>query len=116
MPLPDHISPDRIIQRINPLKDVDGFHPENIGKMILNLQTYLPATPYGIIQLLEHYKIETEGKNCVVLGRSNIVGTPMVILMSRKAYPCNSTVTICHSRTKNLKEICSQADILIAAI
>ncbi len=116
LPLPDHISPDRIIQRINPLKDVDGFHPENIGKMILNLPTYLPATPYGIIQLLEHYKIETEGKNCVVLGRSNIVGTPMGILMSRKAYPGNSTVTICHSRTKNLKEICSQADILIAAI
>jgi len=116
LPLPEHISPDRVIQRINPLKDVDGFHPENIGKMILGLPTYLPATPYGIIQLLERYKIETEGKNCVVLGRSNIVGTPISILMSRKAYPGNSTVTICHSRTKNLKEICLTADILIAAI
>jgi methylenetetrahydrofolate dehydrogenase (NADP+) / methenyltetrahydrofolate cyclohydrolase len=116
LPLPAHISSDRIIQRINPLKDVDGFHPENIGKMVLNLPTYLPATPYGIIQLFERYKIETEGKNCVILGRSNIVGTPMGILMSRKAYPGNSTVTICHSRTKNLKEICSKADILIAAI
>ena len=116
LPLPGHISPDRVIQRINPLKDVDGFHPENIGKMILGLPTYLPATPYGIIQLLERYKIETEGKNCVVLGRSNIVGTPISILMSRKAYPGNSTVTICHSRTKNLKEICLTADILIAAI
>ena len=116
LPLPAHISPDRVIQRINPLKDVDGFHPENIGKMILGLPTYLPATPYGIIQLLERYKIETEGKNCVVLGRSNIVGTPISILMSRKAYPGNSTVTICHSRTKNLKEICLTADILIAAI
>lgn len=116
LPLPAHISSDRIIQRINPLKDVDGFHPENIGKMVLNLPTYLPATPYGIIQLLERYNIETVGKNCVILGRSNIVGTPMGILMSRKAYPGNSTVTICYSRTKNLKEICSQADILIAAI
>ena len=116
LPLPAHISPDRVIQRINPLKDVDGFHPENIGKMILGLPTYLPATPYGIIQLLERYNIETEGKNCVVLGRSNIVGTPISILMSRKAYPGNSTVTICHSRTKNLKEICLTADILIAAI
>lgn len=116
LPLPEHISPDRVIQRINPLKDVDGFHPENIGKMILGLPTYLPATPYGIIQLLERYNIKTEGKNCVVLGRSNIVGTPISILMSRKAYPGNSTVTICHSRTKNLKEICLTADILIAAI
>jgi len=116
LPLPKHISPDRVIQRINPLKDVDGFHPENIGKMVLNLPTYLPATPYGIIQLFERYNIETEGKNCVILGRSNIVGTPMGILMSRKANPGNSTVTICHSRTKNLKEICSKADILIAAI
>ena len=116
LPLPAHISPDRVIQRINPLKDVDGFHPENIGKMILGLPTYLPATPYGIIQLLERYNIKTEGKNCVVLGRSNIVGTPISILMSRKAYPGNSTVTICHSRTKNLKEICLTADILIAAI
>ncbi|MBI9038702.1 MAG: bifunctional 5,10-methylene-tetrahydrofolate dehydrogenase/5,10-methylene-tetrahydrofolate cyclohydrolase [Bacteroidales bacterium] len=116
LPLPKHISPDRVIQRINPLKDVDGFHPENIGKMVLSLPTYLPATPYGIIQLFERYNIETEGKNCVILGRSNIVGTPMGILMTRKANPGNSTVTICHSRTKNLKEICSKADILIAAI
>jgi len=116
LPLPDHISSDKIIQSIKPEKDVDGFHPENVGKMTLSMPTFLPATPYGIIQLLEKSKIETEGKNCVILGRSNIVGTPMSILMSRKSNPGNCTVTICHSRTKNLKEICASADILIAAI
>jgi len=116
LPLPDHISSDKIIQSIKPEKDVDGFHPENVGKMALSMPTFLPATPYGIIQLLEKSKIETEGKNCVILGRSNIVGTPMSILMSRKSNPGNCTVTICHSRTKNLKEICASADILIAAI
>ncbi len=116
LPLPDHISSDKIIQSIKPEKDVDGFHPENVGKMTLSMPTFLPATPYGIIQLLEKSKIETEGKNCVILGRSNIVGTPMSILMSRKSNPGNCTVTMCHSRTKNLKEICASADILIAAI
>ncbi len=116
LPLPKHISVEKIIQRINPAKDVDGFHPINIGRMVLNLPSYLSATPYGIMQLIERYNIETEGKHCVILGRSNIVGTPMSILMSRKSYPGNCTVTLCHSKTENLKEICLQADILIAAI
>lgn len=116
LPLPDHINVNRIIESIDPSKDVDGFHPLNVGKMVLNLPTYLPATPYGILQLFERYNIETAGKNCVVLGRSNIVGTPISILMSRKAYPGNCTVTVCHSKTKNLEKICSNADILIAAI
>jgi methylenetetrahydrofolate dehydrogenase (NADP+)/methenyltetrahydrofolate cyclohydrolase len=116
LPLPDHINVNKIIESIDPSKDVDGFHPLNVGKMVLNLPTYLPATPYGIIQLFERYNIETAGKNCVVLGRSNIVGTPISILMSRKAYPGNCTVTVCHSKTKNLEKICSSADILIAAI
>ncbi len=116
LPLPKHISESKVIQRINPAKDVDGFHPLNVGKMVKGLPTYLPATPYGIIQLIDHYGIETEGKNCVVLGRSDIVGTPMSILLSRKASPGNCTVTICHSRTKNLDEIAAEADILIAAI
>ncbi len=116
LPLPKHISVEKIIQRINPAKDVDGFHPINIGRMVLNLPSYLSATPYGIMQLIERYNIETEGKHCVILGRSNIVGTPMSILMGRKSYPGNCTVTLCHSKTENLKEICLQADILIAAI
>jgi methylenetetrahydrofolate dehydrogenase (NADP+)/methenyltetrahydrofolate cyclohydrolase len=116
LPLPKHISVEKIIQRINPTKDVDGFHPINIGRMVLNLPSYLSATPYGIMQLIERYNIETEGKHCVILGRSNIVGTPMSILMGRKSYPGNCTVTLCHSKTENLKEICLQADILIAAI
>jgi len=116
LPLPIHISTDKIIERINPLKDVDGFHPLNVGKMALHLPTYLPATPYGILQLLERSGIETEGKHCVILGRSNIVGTPLSLLLSRKARPGNCTVTICHSKSKNIKEIAAQADILIAAI
>ncbi len=116
LPLPDHINVNKIIESIDPSKDVDGFHPLNVGKMVLNLPTYLPATPYGILQLFERYNIETVGKNCVVLGRSNIVGTPISILMSRKAYPGNCTVTVCHSKTKNLEKICRSADILIAAI
>lgn len=116
LPLPDHITESKIIEAIDPKKDIDGFHPVNIGRMVAGLPSYLPATPYGIITLLERYKIETEGKNCVVLGRSNIVGTPVSILMSRKSYPGNATVTICHSRTKNLKEVTAQADIIIAAI
>lgn len=116
LPLPAHISAAKIIERINPLKDVDGFHPLNIGKMVLHLPTYLPATPYGIIQLLERSGIETEGKHCVILGRSNIVGTPLSLLLSRKANPGNCTVTMCHSKSKNIKEIAAEADILIAAI
>jgi len=116
LPLPKHIREDKIIEAIDYKKDVDGFHPINTGRMAMGLPSYLPATPAGIIELLARYNIETEGKNCVVLGRSNIVGTPISLLMSRKAKPGNATVTICHSRTKNLKEICAQADILIAAI
>jgi len=116
MPLPKHISEDKVIEHINPEKDVDGFHPLNLGKMVMNKATFIPATPYGIVQLLERSKIETQGKHVVVLGRSNIVGTPISILLSRKSKNANATVTLCHSRTQNLKEICLQADILIAAI
>lgn len=116
LPLPKGIDVNRILQRIKPEKDVDGFHPTNVGRMMLSLPAYLPATPYGIMQLLERHNIETEGKNCVVLGRSNIVGTPMANLLSRKANPGNATVTLCHTRTKNMKEICSQADIVVAAM
>ena len=99
-----------------PEKDVDGFHPQSVGRMALNLPTYLPATPFGIVQLLERYKIETAGKHCVVLGRSHIVGSPMSILMARNATPGNCTVTLCHSRTTNLKEFTLKADILIVAL
>ena len=116
LPLPDHIDENQITLSINPKKDVDGFHPENIGKMTLGLPSFLPATPNGIMELLKRYNIPTEGKNTVVIGRSNIVGTPVSILMSRKSNPGNSTVTLAHSRTKNLKEICINADILIVAI
>lgn len=116
LPLPDHINVDKVIAHIDPLKDVDGFHPLNVGRMALGQPSYLPATPYGILELLKRYNIETAGKHCVVLGRSNIVGTPMSILLSRKANPGNATVTLCHSRTENLKEITKSADILIAAI
>lgn len=116
LPLPDHIDVDRVINKIDPAKDVDGFHPINIGKMVIGAPTYLPATPFGILMMLEEYKVETSGKNVVVLGRSNIVGTPMSILLSRKANPGDATVTLCHSRTKNLKEIVANADIIIAAI
>jgi methylenetetrahydrofolate dehydrogenase (NADP+)/methenyltetrahydrofolate cyclohydrolase len=116
LPLPSHIRTSNVIQAIDPVKDVDGFHPVNVGRMIQGMPCYLPATPYGIIRLLEYYKIETEAKNCVVLGRSNIVGTPVSILLSRKAYPGNCTVTICHSKTKDIASISRNADILIAAI
>ncbi|NQT77917.1 MAG: bifunctional methylenetetrahydrofolate dehydrogenase/methenyltetrahydrofolate cyclohydrolase FolD [Bacteroidetes bacterium] len=116
LPLPAHISEEKVIQSIDPAKDVDGFNPVNLGRMISGLPAYLPATPYGIVQLLERYNIETEGKHCVVLGRSNIVGTPVSILLSRKASPGNCTVTVCHSKTKNIKEWSASADILIAAI
>ncbi|MDC6470412.1 bifunctional methylenetetrahydrofolate dehydrogenase/methenyltetrahydrofolate cyclohydrolase FolD [Flavobacteriales bacterium] len=116
LPLPKHIDDNKITLSINPRKDVDGFHPENVGKMTLGLPTFLPATPNGIMELLKRYNIQTEGKNTVVIGRSSIVGTPMSILMSRKSNPGNSTVTLAHSKTRNLKEICKKADILIAAI
>ena len=116
LPLPKHINETKILEAILPSKDVDGFHPANIGRMVLGLPTFLPATPFGILKMLEYAKIETEGKHCVVLGRSNIVGTPMSLLMSRKANPGNCTVTICHTKTTNVKEICLTADILIAAV
>lgn len=116
LPLPAHIDELKVTLAIDPKKDVDGFHPVNVGRMSLGLPSYLPATPYGIVQMLDRYNIETSGKHCVVIGRSNIVGTPMSILMSRKAKIGNATVTMTHSRTQNLKEICQQADIIIAAI
>jgi methylenetetrahydrofolate dehydrogenase (NADP+) / methenyltetrahydrofolate cyclohydrolase len=116
LPLPKHINENKIIEAIKPEKDIDGFHPVNIGKMVLSLPCFVSATPFGILQLLKYYKIETEGKNCVVVGRSHIVGTPMSILMSRKDYPGNCTVTLCHSKTPNIKELCANADILIVAI
>ncbi len=116
LPLAKSISEEKVINAISPEKDVDGFHPVNVGKMVLELPTFISATPYGIILLLQHYKIETNGKHVVVIGRSNIVGTPISILLSRNTPDGNSTVTLCHSRTKNLKELCLQADIIIAAI
>lgn len=116
LPLPKHIDEQKVTEAISPLKDVDGFHPTNLGKMVLNLPTFLPATPYGILQLLERNGIETEGKHCVVMGRSHIVGSPMSILMGRNTNPGNSTVTMVHSRTKNIEQITKQADILIAAV
>ena len=116
LPLPDHINDNKVILAIDPRKDVDGFCPENIGNLCLDLPTFVSATPNGIMELLRRYNIETEGKHCVVLGRSNIVGTPMAILLSRNNNTGNATVTIAHSRTKNLKEICQSADILIVAI
>lgn len=116
LPLPQHISPDSIINAIDPSKDVDGFHPISQGRMLLGQPTFLPATPYGIMLMLEYYKIDTSGMHCVVIGRSNIVGTPMTILMSRAANPGNATVTMCHSKTKNLADITKTADIIVAAI
>lgn len=116
LPLPPHIDPNKVLLAIDPQKDVDGFHPFNFGSMAQGLETFLPATPYGILLLLERHNIETEGKEVVVVGRSNIVGTPMSILLSRKAKVGNSTVTLAHSRTKNLKEVCKKADILISAL
>ena len=116
LPLPKHISERKVLESINPAKDVDGFHPTNEGRMMIGLPSYIPATPYGIKKLLDRSNIETEGKHCVVLGRSNIVGTPISILMSRNSSKANCTVTMCHSKTKNLKEICLQADIIIVAI
>ncbi|HXC03874.1 MAG TPA: tetrahydrofolate dehydrogenase/cyclohydrolase catalytic domain-containing protein [Bacteroidia bacterium] len=116
LPLPKHIDEQKVIERISPEKDVDGFHPVSIGRMVLGLPGFLPATPAGIMELLERYKVETAGKHCVVIGRSHIVGSPMSILLARNAYPGNCTVTLCHSKTKHLKELCLQADIIIAAL
>lgn len=116
LPLPKHINEQKVIMAIDPTKDVDGFHPQNLGKMALNLPTFLPATPMGIMDLLDRYNIETGGKHCVVVGRSHIVGLPASILMGRNSYPGNATVTLTHSRTSNLKEILQTADIIIAAL
>ncbi len=116
LPLPKHINPDKVIMAIDPKKDVDGFHPVNVGKVTLGLPAYVSATPLGITKILERYNIETSGKHCVVIGRSNIVGRPMSILMSGQSKTGNATVTVCHSKTKNLKEITLQADIIIAAL
>lgn len=116
LPLPKHISDENVINTISPDKDVDGFHPVNIGRMVQGLPTFIPATPYGIMLLLQHYKIDTKGKHAIVIGRSNIVGRPMSILLSANSNPGNCTVTICHSQTKNLEEICLQGDIIVAAL
>lgn len=116
LPLPKHISEEKVIYAISPEKDVDGFHPVNVGKMVLGFPSFISATPYGIMLLLKHYEIETIGKSVVVIGRSNIVGSPISILLSRNNDAGNATVTLCHSRTKNIKELCKEADIIIAAI
>ncbi len=116
LPLPKHISEQKVIETIDHRKDVDGFHPINVGRMSIGLPCFVSATPAGILELLKRYNIETSGKHCVILGRSNIVGKPMASLMIQKANPGDCTVTICHSRTKNIKEICLQADIIIAAL
>jgi len=116
LPLPKHISARKVIERIRPEKDVDGFHPINVGRMVLGLPAYISATPFGILKLIERYKIDTEGKECVIIGRSDIVGTPMSNLLSRKTYPGNCTVTLCHSRTKDIKALSQNADIVIAAL
>ena len=116
VPLPDHISENKVVEAIDPEKDVDGFHPVNIGRMVIGLPSYVSATPAGIVELLERYKIEISGKSCVVIGRSNIVGTPLSILLSRKNSYGNATVTLCHSRTPNIAELSSKADIVIVAM
>lgn len=116
LPLPKHISTDTVIETIDPSKDVDGFHPVNVGRLTLGLPTFVSATPYGIMLMLEYYKIDTRGKHAVVIGRSNIVGRPMSILLSTQTTYGNCTVTLCHSATQNLKEICLQADIIVAAL
>ncbi|NCT18318.1 MAG: bifunctional 5,10-methylene-tetrahydrofolate dehydrogenase/5,10-methylene-tetrahydrofolate cyclohydrolase [Flavobacteriaceae bacterium CG_4_8_14_3_um_filter_34_10] len=116
LPLPPQINTQKILMSVDPSKDVDGFHPENFGKMALDMSTFIPATPFGILELLERYKVETKGKHTVVIGRSHIVGRPMSILMGRKGWPGNSTVTLTHSETKNITQITSQADIIISAL
>lgn len=116
LPLPKHISDEEVINAIDPSKDVDGFHPISVGKLVQGLPSFVSATPHGIMLMLEHYKIDTKGKHAVVIGRSNIVGRPMSILLSANTTPGNCTVTLCHSQTKNLKELCLQADIIVAAL
>lgn len=116
LPLPDQIDEQKVLMAVDPSKDVDGFHPENFGKMALDMSTFIPATPFGILELLERYGVETKGKHTVVIGRSHIVGRPMSILMGRKGFPGNSTVTLTHSYTKNIEEITIQADIIITAL
>lgn len=116
LPLPKHVSEQKIISLIDPSKDVDGFHPVSTGRMVLGLPTFIPATPYGIMLMLEHYNISTAGKHAVVIGRSNIVGRPVSILLSQPGDYGNCTVTVCHSRTRNLRELCLQADIIVAAL
>jgi methylenetetrahydrofolate dehydrogenase (NADP+)/methenyltetrahydrofolate cyclohydrolase len=116
LPLPPQIDEMKITQAIDPSKDVDGFHPQNLGNMVVSLPGFLPATPMGILELIKRMKIETEGKNCVIIGRSNIVGMPLSIMLGRNSYPGNCTVTLAHSKTKNLSEVCLNADIIIAAI
>ncbi len=116
LPLPKHIDEQKVIEAIDPSKDVDGFHPINIGKMSIGLPGFVSATPAGILELMKRYNIETQGKHCVVLGRSNIVGKPVALLMLQKAYPGDATITVCHSRTKDIEEICRTADIIIAAL
>lgn len=116
LPLPPQINEQKVLMAVDPSKDVDGFHPENFGKMALDMSTFIPATPFGILELLERYKVDTKGKHTVVIGRSHIVGRPMSILMSRKGWPGNSTVTLTHSNTKNIAQITTQADIVISAL
>ncbi|MDG2368115.1 MAG: bifunctional 5,10-methylenetetrahydrofolate dehydrogenase/5,10-methenyltetrahydrofolate cyclohydrolase [Flavobacteriaceae bacterium] len=116
LPLPNHIDEEKVLMTVNPNKDVDGFHPSNFGKMALNMESFIPATPYGIIELLKRYEINISGKNTVVIGRSNIVGRPISILLSRKGNPGDSTVTLVHSRTKNLESFTKNADIIVSAL
>ncbi|MDA9685453.1 bifunctional 5,10-methylene-tetrahydrofolate dehydrogenase/5,10-methylene-tetrahydrofolate cyclohydrolase [Flavobacteriaceae bacterium] len=116
LPLPKHINEEKILLAVDPVKDVDGFHPTNFGRMALELPSFIPATPYGIMEILERYDIKTNGKNCLVIGRSNIVGRPISILMSQKGSYGNATVTVAHSRTKNIKELSLEADIIISAL
>lgn len=116
LPLPKHINEQRIIEAVDPRKDVDGFHPINVGRMSIGLPCFVSATPQGIIELLKRYKVDTRGKHCVVLGRSNIVGKPMAQLLLHKGNPGDCTVTVCHSRTPNIKELCLEADIIVAAL
>jgi methylenetetrahydrofolate dehydrogenase (NADP+)/methenyltetrahydrofolate cyclohydrolase len=116
LPLPKHIAEEKVINTITPSKDVDGFHPVSVGKMVQGVDSYISATPYGIMLLLQHYKIDTKGLSAVVIGRSNIVGRPMSILLSGNSNPGNCTVTLCHSHTKNIKELCREADIIVAAL
>ena len=116
LPLPSHINEEKVLLAVDPIKDVDGFHPTNFGRMVLELPSFIPATPFGIMEILKRYNIETSGKNCLIIGRSNIVGRPISILMSQKGPYGNATVTVAHSRTKNIKDLCLQADIIISAL